>query len=321
MGWTTRVAAALLALAAVASCGGGGDADGRAAAPQPTPAATRAGTAAPEAAGGHGGPRRAAEADRHVRRPGLRHLAARRPGAPVRGRAGRARDGRARRAQARRPVPRHPRAGDRGRRAGPAVARVRARLRRQRPVLRVLHRQRRRPADRRVPAARRRSRRRGLRAAGAADGRLGVQPQRRAAAVRAGRPALRRHRRRRRRRRPARAARQRAEPRLAARQDPAHRSRAPPVGGPTGCRTTTRSPGRSGARGEIYSYGLRNPWRFSFDRAHGRPDDRRRRAERVRGDRLRAARRGPRGELRLAPVRGARALHGRASRRPATCGR
>ena len=45
--------------------------------------------------------------------------------------------------------------------------------------------------------------------------------------------------------------------------------------------------GRSGARGEIYSYGLRNPWRFSFDSATGDLTHRRRRAGPGRGDRLR----------------------------------
>ena len=35
----------------------------------------------------------------------------------------------------------------------------------------------------------------------------------------------------------------------------------------------------------VCAFGLRNPWRFSFDRADGRPRDRRRRPERLRGDR------------------------------------
>ena len=76
------------------------------------------------------------------------------------------------------------------------------------------------------------------------------------------------HRRRRRRR-----SRRRAGPRQPAREDPAARS--------------ARGDDRARASGR---YGLRNPWRFSFDRATGDHGDRRRRRGHRRGDRLCAPR-------------------------------
>ena len=51
--------------------------------------------------------------------------------------------------------------------------------------------------------------------------------------------------------------------------------------------------GQEGARPEVWLKGVRNPWRFAFDRADRRPVDRRRRPGRDRGDRL-APRRGRR---------------------------
>jgi glucose/arabinose dehydrogenase len=44
---------------------------------------------------------------------------------------------------------------------------------------------------------------------------------------------------------------------------------APKAGGGYSVPASNPFAGRSGARGEIYSYGLRNPWRFSFDRRTG----------------------------------------------------
>ena len=191
-------------------------------------------------------------------------------------------------------VPRHPRAGH-----APAASRAccrwpSRRTTRARALLRLLHGPRRRgqprrrvppraSADRADPARARRRR--------PVDGRPRAQPQRRPAAVRPRRPPLRRHRRRRRRRRPARRARQRPGPRVAARQDPAHRPARGAAARPYTVPAVEPVRRRARARGEIYAYGLRNPWRFSFDRETGDLVDRRRRPGRRRGDRLRPPRR------------------------------
>ena len=110
-----------------------------------------------------------------------------------------------------------------------------------------------------------------------------LQPQGRPASVRPRREALRGLRRRRRGRRPGS---QRAGPERAS---SAKLIRiAPRAGGGYNVPTDNPFRGRSGARPEIYAYGLRNPYRFSFDRLHRRPDDRRRGPGRGGGDRLRA---------------------------------
>ena len=67
----------------------------------------------------------------------------------------------------------------------------------------------------------------------------------------------------------SRAGRQRAVARHAARQDPAHRPEPGRGGAPYTVPDDNPFVGRDDARPEIWSYGLRNPWRFSFDRDTG----------------------------------------------------
>ena len=128
-----------------------------------------------------------------------------------------------------------------------------------------------------------------------------VQPQGRTGGLRARWFPLPRPGRRRRGRRPRP---QRPESRQPARQDP-------PRHGPTrtGLLDSPVNPfvGRAGARGEVFAYGLRNPYRFSFDRAPARYG-RRRRPGRRGGSELRAPAEQRWLQLRLEPLRGPPAL-------------
>ena len=109
----------------------------------------------------------------------------------------------------------------------------------------------------------------------------------------------------------------RSSVRHAARQDAAHRSRRRRATQPYTIPADNPFVGSwTASPVEIWSIGLRNPWRFTFDPVTARPVDRRRRPEPVRGDRRRRRadrriRRRSGRQLRLERVRGQRPLQRR----------
>ena len=149
--------------------------------------------------------------------------------------------------RARRAVPRHLGGRDERGRAGAPLGRVPPGLRLERPLLRRLHRPEGRHARRRVPRVGRAASRRGPRAPARPP--AVREPQRRPARLRPGRPPLRRDGRRRLGRRP-----RESSPRISS-------SRLGKL-----LRIDVDAPS---TEWEMVAYGLRNPWRFSFDRVTG----------------------------------------------------
>ena len=252
--------------------------------------------------------RRAAAEARRLRAAALRDAGSGRPQRPVRRRADR--PGRGHHAEGNRlhPVPRPARPGVVLRRAGPAVDRLRARLRALGARLRRLHRPRRRHAGGRVPALELGPAHRGsIQPPAWSCGSTQPFPNHNggpascsaptgcctSASATAGPRAT-----------PIGTA--RTSRRCWARSCASTRGRT--GGSRTRSRRRTRSSDQAGARPEIYSYGLRNPWRFSFDRLTGDlaiGDVGQNRFEEV--DLVRRGA-GQRRELRLVGLRGIRAL-------------